>query len=113
MFYCYGSAILGPGRLAVLERWLPYTVTIIDRFHCIVCLSSLPVMATHTNTQRHIRNITQCILATSITHSVTWCCLCAVPISISIALPFGDNRRTNKQSGTQAHTARKAVLHTV
>ena len=21
--------------LAVLERWLPYTVTILDRFHCI------------------------------------------------------------------------------
>ena len=25
--------LLGPGRLAVLERWLPYTVTITDRFH--------------------------------------------------------------------------------
>ena len=24
---------LGPERLAVLERWLPYTVTIVDRFH--------------------------------------------------------------------------------
>ena len=32
MLYCY----LGPGRLAVLERWmqLPNTVTISDRFHC-------------------------------------------------------------------------------
>ena len=34
---------LGPGRLAALERWLPYTVTILDRFHCIVtsCMSIL------------------------------------------------------------------------
>ena len=31
MFYCY----LGPGRLAVLERWLPNSVTTLDRFHCI------------------------------------------------------------------------------
>ena len=30
MLKCY----LGPGRLAVLERWLPNTVTILDRFHC-------------------------------------------------------------------------------
>ena len=29
--------LFGAGRLAVLERWLPYTVTIIDRFHCITC----------------------------------------------------------------------------
>ena len=28
-------AILGPGRPAVLERWLPNSVTILDRFHCI------------------------------------------------------------------------------
>ena len=32
MLYCY----LGPGMLAVLERWLPYTVTILDRFHCTI-----------------------------------------------------------------------------
>ena len=25
--------VFGPGRLAVVERWLPYTVTTIDRFH--------------------------------------------------------------------------------
>ena len=25
---------LGPVRLAVLERWLPNTVTSLDRFHC-------------------------------------------------------------------------------
>ena len=25
---------MGPGRLAVLERWLPYTVNILDRFRC-------------------------------------------------------------------------------
>ena len=31
MFWSY----LGPGRLAVLERWLPNTVAILDRFHCI------------------------------------------------------------------------------
>ena len=24
---------MGAGRLAVLERWLPYTVTILGRFH--------------------------------------------------------------------------------
>ena len=29
---------LGPGRLAVLEKWLPYTVTILDRFHCVQLL---------------------------------------------------------------------------
>ena len=28
--------LLGSERLAVLERWLPNTVTILDRFHCIV-----------------------------------------------------------------------------
>ena len=32
---CY----LGPGRLAVLERCLPYTVSILDRFHC----SAVPI----------------------------------------------------------------------
>ena len=26
--------LLGPGRLAVSERQLPNTVTIVDRFHC-------------------------------------------------------------------------------
>ena len=31
---------LGSGRLAVLERWLPNTATILDRFHCIQCMSS-------------------------------------------------------------------------
>ena len=29
LFYCY----LGHGMLTVLERWLPNTVTILDRFH--------------------------------------------------------------------------------
>ena len=33
----YTSAI-GQGRLAVLERWLPNTVTILDRFHCTYTL---------------------------------------------------------------------------
>ena len=33
---CFSAmlVLLGPGRLAVLERWLPYTVTTIDRSHC-------------------------------------------------------------------------------
>ena len=31
MFKCYVS---GPWKLAVVHRWLPLTVTIIDRFHC-------------------------------------------------------------------------------
>ena len=36
MFYCYVSAMyLRPGRLAGLGRWLSFTVTILDRFHCI------------------------------------------------------------------------------
>ena len=26
--------LLDQGRLAVVDRWLPYTVTTIDRFHC-------------------------------------------------------------------------------
>ena len=30
MHQCY----LGSGRLAVLERWLPNTVTVLDRFNC-------------------------------------------------------------------------------
>ena len=30
MFQCY----LGPGRLAVLVKWLPNTATTLDRFHC-------------------------------------------------------------------------------
>ena len=29
MFYA-----IGPGRLATLERWLPYTATVIDSFYC-------------------------------------------------------------------------------
>ena len=37
MLYCY----LGPGMLAVLERWLPYTVTILDRFHCTIMVYGL------------------------------------------------------------------------
>ena len=36
MLYCY------LGRLTVLERWLPYTVTILDRFHCSCNVPSLP-----------------------------------------------------------------------
>ena len=31
MLQCY----LGPGRLAVLESWLAYIVTILDKFNCI------------------------------------------------------------------------------
>ena len=27
--------------LAVLERWLPYTVTILDRFHCTIMVYGL------------------------------------------------------------------------
>ena len=30
MIQCYS----GPGRLAALERWLPSSVTILDRLHC-------------------------------------------------------------------------------
>ena len=37
MLYCY----LGPEMLAVLERWLPYTVTILDRFHCTIMVYRL------------------------------------------------------------------------
>ena len=37
MLYCY----LGPGMLAVLERWLPYTVTILDKFHCTTMVYGL------------------------------------------------------------------------
>ena len=37
MLYCY----LGPGMLAVLERWLPYTVTILDRFYCTIMVYGL------------------------------------------------------------------------
>ena len=33
MFKCYVSAFCWLRRLAVLKRWLPYTVTILDRFH--------------------------------------------------------------------------------
>ena len=29
---------LGAGRLAVLEKWLPYTVTNLDWFHCMLAL---------------------------------------------------------------------------
>ena len=28
--------LFGARRLAVLERWLPYTLTALDRFHCIL-----------------------------------------------------------------------------
>ena len=35
MFWCYVSFIyLGAGRLADLERWLPYKVNYTVRFHC-------------------------------------------------------------------------------
>ena len=36
---------LGSGRLAVLERWLAYTVTILDKFHCsnyLTCCHFVP-----------------------------------------------------------------------
>ena len=39
---CFSAMLVlfGSGRLAVLERWLPCTVTILDRFHCsIKCMS--------------------------------------------------------------------------
>ena len=34
---CYVLELFVPGRLAVLERWLPYIVyaAVLDRFHCI------------------------------------------------------------------------------
>ena len=32
MIQCY----LGPGRLVVLERWLHYRVTILDRFYSMI-----------------------------------------------------------------------------
>ena len=41
MLYCY----LGPGRLAVLERWLPNTVTILDSFHCTKVLHVCAVIS--------------------------------------------------------------------
>ena len=47
MLYCY----LGPGILAVLERWLPYTVTILDRFHCTIMVYRLtPYIREYINT---------------------------------------------------------------
>ena len=47
---------MGPGRLAALERWLPYTVTIIDRFHCIPFTVPL-VHIFHAAMQRHVMQI--------------------------------------------------------
>ena len=32
---------LGAGGLAVLERWLPNTVAVLDRFHCIALTLSM------------------------------------------------------------------------
>ena len=42
-----------PERLVVLERWLPYTVTISDRFHCILLVSHT-VICTDGNFNRNI-----------------------------------------------------------
>ena len=38
---------LGPGRMAVLERWLPNTVTILDRFHCSLLSSHMASSSRH------------------------------------------------------------------
>ena len=40
--------LFGPGRMAVLKWWLPYTVTIIDRLHCAnvnIDCSAIPMSA--------------------------------------------------------------------
>ena len=41
---------LGPGRLAVLERWLPYAAINLDRLHC--------------NVTRHIQEIYRTLQST-------------------------------------------------
>ena len=35
---------LGPERLAVLERWLPNSVIILDRFRCISGIHNIPMV---------------------------------------------------------------------
>lgn len=35
-FKCTELVQLGPAVLTTIERWLPHTVTIIDRSHCIL-----------------------------------------------------------------------------
>ena len=39
--------------LAVLERWLPYTVTILDRFHCICYCLMVVIMYARTHARTH------------------------------------------------------------
>ena len=46
---------LEPGRLAILERWLPNTVAILDKFHCIINMRYLK--ATYSsNSIHHLNN---------------------------------------------------------
>ena len=45
MFTCY----LGLGRLAVLEGWLPNSVTILDRVHCTVHTMKFDITAIYSD----------------------------------------------------------------
>ena len=65
MCWCY----LGPGRLAVLERWLPNTVTILDRFHCM----NVSIVHPHTESILVYREFSVCCT-----------CVCAADVSVCL-----------------------------
>ena len=44
--------------MAVLERWLPNTVTILDRFHCTITFKP-PIYTKHTKRNHNYRELIQ------------------------------------------------------